>query len=89
MQSLFRNHHRTRQKYYLSVLVQDITDKGKYQENTYRYPSGLNCPERDFQKKEAEDEKDDSAHLNAAYGRNKDNKKNIKKDLYFREQGLS
>jgi hypothetical protein len=89
MQSLFRNHHRTSQKYYLPVLVQDIAEKGECQKNADGYPSGLNCPERDFQKKEAEDEKKDSVYLEAAYGRNKDNKKDIKKDLYLREQGLS
>ncbi len=71
------------------MLVQDIREEGKCQKNTDWHPSGLNGPERDFQKKEAEDKKDDSVYLEAAYSGNKNNEKDIKKNLYLREQGLS
>jgi len=71
------------------MLVQNIAEKGECQKNSYRHPAGLDRPERDFEQKEEEDKKDDSICLEAAYGRKKENKKNIKKNLYFREQDLS
>jgi hypothetical protein len=71
------------------VLVQSIADKGKYKENAYRYPTGLNGPGGDFQKKQTENEKDYSVRLQAAEGGDEDYKRYVKKDLYLREQGLS
>jgi hypothetical protein len=71
------------------MLIKDIAHKGEQQKKAYRNPSGFNSFYRDFQEKKADYKKDYSVCLQAAQSRDEDYKKNIKENLYLREQGLS